>query len=254
MKFELVVLVCLCVWQSHAEELAKSNRVWGDPLKQLWKLSNIFISVYAPDSTSTRIVGGTDAKVGGAPYQCSMQLRKSHFCGCSIVSDKWAVTAAHCVIGQKPGDLEIVVGTNDLKKGGTRYNVTALYHHSRYNNPSYANDIALIRINGTIKFTTLVQPIDYSPKEVQPNATLQLSKVMLCLLLSRSLYSFHSILSTSQLVGVDFRPEALYPMSCKTLHCFQSATKNANPFTEHFHMSTLGTFVRLLKKAKEHVM
>lgn len=107
-----------------------------------------------------------------------MQTSRFHFCGCSIVNSKWAVTASHCVIGQNPSRLEILVGTNDLNKGGTRYNVSALYHHSQYDNPRFANDIALIRINGTIKFSTLVQPIEYSPKEVQSNSTLQLSMVL----------------------------------------------------------------------------
>lgn len=108
-----------------------------------------------------------------------MQINRFHFCGCSIINQKWVVTASHCVIGQSPNDLEILVGTNDLKHGGTRYKVTTLYHHSRYDQPRFANDIGLIRINGTITFTTSVQPIEYSPKEVQPNSTLKLSKMSL---------------------------------------------------------------------------
>lgn len=127
-----------------------------------------------------------------------MQTSRFHFCGCSIINSKWAVTASHCVIGQKPSSLEILVGTNDLKKGGIRYNVSALYHHSRYDNPRFANDIGLIRINGTIKFSTSVQPIEYSPKEVQPNSTLQLSMVSwwtIAIILGMSIIYFDSILS-----------------------------------------------------------
>lgn len=140
--------------------------------------------VYPPQSGSTRIVGGNDAREGEAPYQCSMQQGRFHFCGCSIINNKWLVTASHCINGQRPSDLEILVGTNDLTKGGTRYKVSALYEHSRFNIPYFANDIGLIRISGSISFTTSIQPIEYSPKEVQPNSTLQLSKT--------DLFLFHS--------------------------------------------------------------
>lgn len=140
-----------------------------------------------------------------------MQSSRFHFCGCSIINQKWAVTASHCVIGQRPSDLEILVGTNDLKTGGTRYKVSALYHHSRYDQPRFANDIGLIRINGTINFTTSVQPIEYSPKEVQQNSTLKLSKSSRPMLF---MY-FNCFCLNSQLDGVDCQPEAIHRMHCK---------------------------------------
>lgn len=46
---------------------------------------------------SPRIVGGTNAPDGLAPYQCSMQLNGRHFCGCAIISSDWILTAAHCL-------------------------------------------------------------------------------------------------------------------------------------------------------------
>lgn len=43
-----------------------------------------------------RIVGGYDAENGEFPYQVSLQTKK-HFCGGSILNEKWILTAAHCV-------------------------------------------------------------------------------------------------------------------------------------------------------------
>lgn len=57
----------------------------------------VYILVYPP--YSERIVGGTDAEPGDAPYQVSLQVRGRHNCGGSILNANWILTAAHCVTG-----------------------------------------------------------------------------------------------------------------------------------------------------------
>lgn len=74
---------------------------------------------------------------------------------------------------RRPGDIEILVGTNDLNSGGQRYKVQKVIQHERYNQPSFANDIGLVRIDGRIKFNEKVQPIKYSNKFVDGGAELQ---------------------------------------------------------------------------------
>lgn len=66
---------------------------------------------------------------------------------------------------KKPQDIKVIVGTNDLRAGGIRYNAKKLVMHEKYNQPLAANDIAVIEIDGTIKFDGYkVQPIKYSNK------------------------------------------------------------------------------------------
>lgn len=45
---------------------------------------------------ASRIIGGEIAEDGVAPFQCSLQVDKEHHCGCSVISHKFIVTAAHC--------------------------------------------------------------------------------------------------------------------------------------------------------------
>ncbi|XP_055301507.1 chymotrypsin-2-like [Sitodiplosis mosellana] len=131
--------------------------------------------LFPPQPSSTRIVGGVDAQDGAAPFQCSLQNRRTHICGCAIISNKWVVTAAHCVYRQIDKRLNIYVGSNDLKTGGTSYNVDKKIIHEQYNNPAYAYDIAVVRVQGSIELNDKVKTIEYSSEEVPDGAVLQLT-------------------------------------------------------------------------------
>jgi len=49
---------------------------------------------------NSRIVGGVQARAHSWPWQCSIRYRGHdwrHWCGCSVISNRWVITAAHCV-------------------------------------------------------------------------------------------------------------------------------------------------------------
>lgn len=71
---------------------------------------------------------------------------------------------------------EILVGTNDLESGGTRYKPRRFIENKKYGGsekPSY--DIGLIHIGGTIEFDEKVQPINYTTNFVQAGQRLQVT-------------------------------------------------------------------------------
>jgi len=65
-----------------------------------------------------RIVGGSDAEPGSAPWMVTLQwgiVRPAHFCGGAIIRPNWVLTAGHCVDSYPDfGIATVVAGLHDL--------------------------------------------------------------------------------------------------------------------------------------------
>ena len=102
----------------------------------------------------TRIVGGMEAEPRAWPWQVA--LISSHeesyvdqFCGGSVIHPRWVLTAAHCVDGASPDEIQVLAGTQDLEEGGRRIDVEAIRMHPDYRGDTLENDIALLELAGS---------------------------------------------------------------------------------------------------------
>lgn len=108
-----------------------------------------------------RIIGGQFAAMGQFPHQVSLQLNGRHHCGGSLISNTMIVTAAHCTMGQNPGQMRAVVGTNDLSAGnGQTFGISQLIIHPQYNPQSQDFDMSLIRLSSPVPLGGPVQTIE----------------------------------------------------------------------------------------------
>lgn len=113
----------------------------------------------APATAQERIVGGTPVPDG--KYQFMASLRNSsgsHFCGGTLISSRWILTASHCVSGKTASQIRVIVGRTTLAgtSGETR-SLTRIVMHPNYGSPvSYAHDAALLEMSSEV---TNIAPI-----------------------------------------------------------------------------------------------
>merc|ERR1711982_117999 len=63
-------------------------------------------------SKSTKIVGGNEVTPHEYPCQVGLFIDDMYFCGGSIISEDWILTAAHCMDGA--GFVEVVMGAHSI--------------------------------------------------------------------------------------------------------------------------------------------
>ena len=112
-----------------------------------------------PDS---RIVGGVAVNIAQYPFQLSLQT-SSHICGASVISSKWAITAAHCV-GSPANRYSLRAGSSNMNQG-VRYGVKNIIRHPNYNQRTTDFDVALLQIDGEIKLGGNVQAVKLTNAE-----------------------------------------------------------------------------------------
>lgn len=99
--------------------------------------------------TSSRIVGGEEAIPSSWSMMVSIQDRSSdgHFCGGSILSNSYILTAAHCVDGKRPDQILVVAGIhNKSDKDGLIREVDQIFVHPNWSSYQKQHDIAILRL------------------------------------------------------------------------------------------------------------
>ncbi|KAK4306174.1 hypothetical protein Pmani_021985 [Petrolisthes manimaculis] len=112
---------------------------------------------------SQKIVGGQPTQVDQFPWMVGIASKADHFtfCGGSIISDRFILTAAHCVSGKEPGDIYVRAG--ETLRGNPQsiiVNVQQIMIHNGYSVLSHVkNDIALLKLATSLAYNDRVFPV-----------------------------------------------------------------------------------------------
>ena len=109
-------------------------------------LISIFLGLCASVPAKPKIVGGQEAGAHSMPYTVWFG-----FCGGTILSSRWIISAAHCFYGYNTPEY-LQIGVHDIYHSGKSYKVESVQVHSGYNDAQITNDFALIYLAENIHF------------------------------------------------------------------------------------------------------
>ncbi|XP_027196822.1 trypsin-1 [Dermatophagoides pteronyssinus] len=114
-----------------------------------------------PDRPDGLIVGGLEATPHSWPWAAALyrihDQRKFFQCGATIISERYILTAAHCVFQKAdlitdPNEYVVKVGAHELSDSGEFMQLDSITIHENYTPQYHNDDIALLRLKRPLDF------------------------------------------------------------------------------------------------------
>ncbi|GBP32217.1 Trypsin epsilon [Eumeta japonica] len=133
-----------------------------------------------PDECNKRIVGGFEISIERTPYQIALKkytfFKWETFCGGSLVTMTYVLTAAHCVMSdsdtlRSSSDVRVVAATtravSTLFTYGSEHwrRLRRVWVHDGYSSYSFVNDIAVIQVDGAFIRSRSIRPVRLHTKD-----------------------------------------------------------------------------------------
>jgi len=123
-------------------------------------VADVECGIEGPPIKRDRIVGGFEAEENQWPWEVALFIDDAWFCGGSLISENYVLTAAHCVDGASYFD--ILAGAHNVREPSepNRVEITSFngWTHPQWSPNDLSNDIALIELPSPIEFNDYIKP------------------------------------------------------------------------------------------------
>ncbi|KAK9729044.1 Trypsin [Popillia japonica] len=150
--------------QGGIEGITKSLKVDGLPDPYEIDLSALNMTNNFFEGKESKVIGGVEVPMHYFPFQAALYIYfndgSNTFCGSSLISQNYVLTAAHCVTN--PYHILVVLGAFDLSRNEPtqlRLYATKYTYHAQWSSNTIKNDIALIRLPTPVKFSVAIRPV-----------------------------------------------------------------------------------------------
>jgi len=132
-----------------------------------------FLEVSNRPDYGLKIIGGDEVNPPHSiPIQVSLQYKtiNFHFCGGSVGTENFVITAAHCCADQNKDHIKVVAGDHNIKLDeGTEQvrNVKSIKIHPEYLHKTMENDICLLELDSPLTFDDNVAGVNLPSQNQQ---------------------------------------------------------------------------------------
>ena len=118
------------------------------------------------DAITPSVIGGVVSPAGDYPWMGALvslgeeSLTEAQFCGCSLIDERWILTAAHCLDGSRVGEIAVAFGAGDLAGENVVVPIDLIVMYPDYFDVlGLDNDLALARL---VRPMDTIEPIKLS--------------------------------------------------------------------------------------------
>lgn len=109
-----------------------------------------------------RIINGENALPGQNPWVVGVQYVSKIYCAGALITNKYVITAAHCFYKINYSMVKLVIGDHDrshFSKHQTTRRISHIHLHKEFDQDTFNNDIALLRMNKPVVFSDHIRPV-----------------------------------------------------------------------------------------------
>ncbi|XP_037794678.1 proclotting enzyme-like isoform X2 [Penaeus monodon] len=109
-----------------------------------------------------RLVGGNWAEINEYPWMVALLYKGHFYCGGTLISDRYVLTAAHCIEGVNVNNLRVMIGDHvrsfPIETKSRDYQAVYSVYHHEFNRSTYNHDIGLVKLGQKVEYKWYSRP------------------------------------------------------------------------------------------------